>query len=498
LTMAITRPIRPSPGGERAVVEARWTRRRALGILLRGALAVVAGALIGGLVFRGYWYIVVGLVVVFPAAAALRQYRLAIVAVWLLGAPFVIVRESGSVGPLFWLIHRGLPVASVVVVAVSIFLGLRRTSFRLGWPELMMGGYVVASLVSIVFTSDDPVFTAHTLYDRVFVPMCLYLLVRLIEPDEVDLKRLLPVVVFVLISQTAIGVLSWFAPAVLPSDWLGLAGARTTGSLRHASAFATTLLFCGMLALHSALSIPRRTVVRWTLISLFLLTLVMCFFTLSRASWLASCVVILGLLFIYPRALARVAMVAVPIIAVVVITGFATGGAQLASQRLQSAESEQAALSRLPVALAAIRMFEAKPLMGWGYENFDRFDRRFQGAVGGYYPDKDEASHNVYLNLLAEQGLIGLTLFLGPAVWWLALTRSAVANMPRNGFMSHRLLTILWLVIASLFVVNQFSTMRNEFSSGLWWLTLGLIGSLIARYRSSQAGERAASPAAHS
>jgi hypothetical protein len=73
-----------------------------------------------------------------------------------------------------------------------------------------------------------------------------------------------------------------------------------------------------------------------------------------------------------------------------------------------------------------------------------------------------------------------------------------VANMPRNGFMSHRLLTILWLVIASLFVVNQFSTMRNEFSSGLWWLTLGLIGSLIARYRSSQAGERAASPAAHS
>jgi hypothetical protein len=60
-----------------------------------------------------------------------------------------------------------------------------------------MGGYVAASSISIVFTSSDPLFTLHTFYDRVFVPMCLYLIVRLIEPDEADLRLLVPVALFV-------------------------------------------------------------------------------------------------------------------------------------------------------------------------------------------------------------------------------------------------------------------------------------------------------------
>jgi O-antigen ligase len=312
------------------------------------------------------------------------------------------------------------------------------------------------------------------------------------------LRLLLPVALFILISQTAIGVLSWLAPDLLPSAWLGLAGARTTGSLRHAHVFGTTLLFCGMLAFHSALSVPRRAGVRYALIGLFLLAVVMNFFTLSRASWLASCVVVLGLLLVYPRTLRRLAIIAVPIIALVLASGLATGAGQLALDRLQSDESERAALTRLPVAVAAIRMFKEKPLVGWGYENFDRFDRQFQSTVGGFYPDKDDASHNDYLNLLAEQGLIGLTLFLGPVVWWLALTRSAIANMPRIGFVSHRLLIILWLVIASLFIVGQFATIRNEFSSGLWWVTLGLIGSLVDRFHSRRGDQRPASRGAYS
>lgn len=498
--MALSRHMFRSEEGKQASAQTLWAsaRHRTLRVPLQGAVAVVAGAVIGGLVFMGYWYVALGLVFVLPAAMALGRYRLAIVAIWLLVAPFVIVREDGSAHPLFWLIHRGLPLAAAVVVALGFVLGARRISSKLGWPEVMMAGYVVASLLSIVYTSIDPVFTAHTLYDRVFIPMCLYLIVRLVEPDEVDLRRLLPIVLFILITQAAIGALSWLAPGVLPSAWLGLAGARTAGSLLHAHVFATTLLFCGMLAFHGAWSVPRRAGVRSALIGLFLLALVMCFLTLSRAGWLASFIVLLGLLFVYPRALGRLAMSAVPIIALVLAAGLATGAGQLAGNRVGSAEAERSALSRLPVAVAAFRMFEEKPLVGWGYENFDRFDRQFQSTVAGFYPDKDDASHNVYLNLLAEQGLIGFALFLGPVVWWLALTRSAMANMPREGFLSRRLLIILWLVIASLIVVGQFSTLRNEFSSGLWWVTLGLIGSLVDRFRSTHAGSRTRSLRAHS
>jgi hypothetical protein len=123
----------PSEGGKQASPQDLWSARHdALGVRLQGALAVVAGAVIGGLVFTGHWYVAFGLVFVPPAAVALRRYRLAIVAVWLLGAPFVIVRDDDSAHPLFWLIHRGLPLVAVVVIVLGLLFGARRTLSGLG------------------------------------------------------------------------------------------------------------------------------------------------------------------------------------------------------------------------------------------------------------------------------------------------------------------------------------------------------------------------------
>ncbi len=52
-----------------------------------------------------------------------------------------------------------------------------------------------------------------------------------------------------------------------------------------------------------------------------------------------------------------------------------------ASSRLRSIP--ESALSRLPIIYASIRMFpEARPLFGWGYGNFGRYDHsEFQGRV---------------------------------------------------------------------------------------------------------------------
>ena len=178
-----------------------------------------------------------------PGVALLYRYRLAVVAIWLLAAPFVIETDSSAIRKLFWVVHRGLPVAALIVIGLGVLSNARRRPLRLGWPEVLMGGYVVASLGSIAATSADPMATAFLFYDRVFIPMCLYLVIRLVEPDESDLKRLLPVAIFVLLTQTALGVVSWIMPGALPSAWLGLEGARTTGSLVHPNVFAITLLF---------------------------------------------------------------------------------------------------------------------------------------------------------------------------------------------------------------------------------------------------------------
>jgi O-antigen ligase len=460
--------------------------------LLTGG-GLLAGAVIGRFIAAGQWYVALGLILLVPGVVLLHRYRLAVVAIWLLAAPFVIETDSGAVRKLFWVVHRGLPVAAVLLIGLGILSEARRgRSLRVGWPEVLMGGYVVASLGSIAAASADPTATAFLFYDRVFIPMCLYLVIRLVEPDGSDVKRLLPVAVFILLTQTALGVISWIAPGALPSAWLGLAGARTTGSLVHPNVFGITLLFCGMLALHGALSVPRRPSARWGLIGLFVLSLVMVFLTFSRASWLAGIVVIGGLLFVYPRALRRLIAVAVPILALVVAAGLISGTGEIARDRFLSESSEESALSRLPVAVASVRMFIEKPLTGWGYENFNVYDRQFQESVGGYFPEKDQSAHNVYLTILAEQGILGLALFLGPAIWWLVRTPSALRNMPTEGFLSRRLLIILWLAIGTHFAVNQFSNMRVVFGLGMWWVTLGLIGSLVDRYR--RPGESTAAP----
>jgi O-antigen ligase len=460
-----------------------WVSPERLRVAVLAGCAVLAGAAIGGLVTVGRWYAPLGLIVGLLGVSLLRRYRLAVITVWLLVAPFVVETDSTLLRKLFWLIHRGLPVAVLGVTVLGILVGDRRRSSRLGWPETFMGGYALASLLSIFYTSDDPLATAILFYDRVLIPMCLYLIIRLVEPDESELRQLVPVCVFILVTQSAFGVLQWIAPQLLPSAWLGLEGARTTGSLVHPNVFATTLLFCGLLSLHSALSVSRPRSSRWGLMILFLLSIVMVFLTFSRASWLAAIVVIGGLLFVYPRALRRLSLIAVPIVFLLLAAGLLSGIGKVAADRLESASSEQSALSRLPVAVAAVRMFEQRPLFGWGYENFQSYDRQFQTSVAGFYPDKDHASHNLFLTLLAEQGLLGFALYLGPTVWWLAVTPSALANMPQQGFLSRRLLIILWLIAGSFFIVNLFSNFRVTFGFGMWWVTLGLIGSLVDHYR---------------
>jgi O-antigen ligase len=444
----------------------------------------VAGILFAYLVSSGLWYVALGILVAAFAAITIIRYPAAAVILWLLLAPWVVETESDIVRKAFWLVHRALPLGTLAIIFLNSLVGIRTRKFpasTLGWPELMMFGYIVVSLLSIAYVSPDPLATSYLLYDRVIVPICLYTIVRLLEPDETDLKRLLPAVVFVLLSQVLIGTLSWTAPGILPAAWLELAGARTTGSLGHPNVLATTVLFCGLIILHMGLS--GRGVVRFWAIPLFGLALLTAFLTFSRASWLAGVIATSGALYIYRKSITQLAVVLAAGAALVLGSGMLASQIDFASERLRSERATESALSRLPVTYASLRMFHQKPLAGWGYENFDRFDRQFQSRVGNLVsPDKDHGSHNLYLTILAEQGIIGLTLFLGPTIYWFIRTWSSRRRMPASGFLSRKLVGVLWLIIASYIVVNSFSRMIVVFGLGLWWLTLGLAASLTARH----------------
>lgn len=446
--------------------------------------AVAGGAAIGALAGAGLWFVALALMLALPAFLVLHRQPLMVIPVWLVVSPLVSTTDGVGVRYVYWAVHRALPVAALAALAVSRVLGFRaRPLPRLGWPEALMGGYIVVTLLSIGYTAPDARANAYLLYDTVVIPMCLYLVVRLSDPDHAEVRRLVPAVVVVLAVQVAIGLLSWNLPGVLPDEWVRKAGERTTGTLRSADVFGTTMAFCGLFLLHVGVW-TRRRVGRAAAIALFLLATLMIFLSFSRASWLAGLLAATGALLVYRRQLGRVALFAAPVLLLVWASGVLTQQFDLAEYRLSSAQSEESALSRLPAAQAALRMLDREPVVGWGYQNFDVYSRPFQGQVGDLVgATKPHASHNLYLTTLAEQGITGFVLFVGPVVLWLLRTRAALPHLPRTGLLGRDFVFVLWLIVAAYHVTNNFSRMSVTTGLGLFWITLGLLAAVVERHR---------------
>jgi O-antigen ligase len=443
--------------------------------------AVLGTVVVAALVARGLWYVALAGALLLPGFVLLHRYPLVAVIAWLLIVPFVVETSNETLRKVYWVFHRGLPVATLLVIAIApaLGVGLRRAG-RLGWPEFFMVAYVIATVILIAYTSLDPAATTILFYDRVVAPICLYLIIRLVAPDERDLRRFAPVLLAVLLAQVAIGLISWAAPAALPADWQHNVGQRTGGSLKEPDVFGMAVLFCGLVLFHIAAASSNPVRQRVLAPAVIAVTALATFLTFSRSVWLAGCVAIVGTLLVHRVVVAKIALTLVALVVVVSASGALEGQLAFARLRLDSQASQESALSRLPVILAGTRMWEDKPLFGWGYENFDRYSPRFQGWVRGVFlPDKEHASHNFYITTLAEQGTVGFALLLAPAVIWLVRTIRRRRRLPRVGLMDRRLVIILWLVAASHVIVNNFMRMQVPFGLGIWWITLALIATLV-------------------
>lgn len=452
--------------------------------VLLGMGGVLLGLLAALLVASGYGILALALILVYPAFVVLHRRPLIVIPLWLFMGPLIAVTENPGIRALFWVVHRGLPLVALIAVLVGRVVSEHETPRpKLGLPELMMGGYLASSFASILYQSIEPFAVSYLLYDRVAAPMMLYLVIRLSEPRDQDLRNLMPVFVFVLLFETLVGAISWIAPGVLPSYWLNHTGSRTVGSLSEVNLYGSTVLIAGLFLFYGAMA-SRKPAKLVAGIWLFGLAVFMAFFTFSRASWLAAVFVVIGMLILRPKQVGVFLVVAVSTLALLVGSGALDEQLELADRRLLSEQSENSALSRLPVAVASVRMFNERPVVGWGYENFDRFDYQFHGSFANLvFPDRDHASHNLFLTLLAEQGLVGFILYLGPTAYWLIQTKKHYRRIPTSGYISQTLVIVSWLAILSHAVVNNFTRMQIPFGFGIYWIALGLIASTVYRFR---------------
>ncbi len=78
--------------------------------------------------------------------------------------------------------------------------------------------------------------------------------------------------------------------------------------------------------------------------------------------------------------------------------------------------------------------------------------------------------------------MIGFVLFLGPPAYWMVRTVKRWGSVPRSGGIDRRLLLLMWAAIAVFVIVNNFVVVSVTFGPGVYWLTLGLIASIVDRY----------------
>jgi O-antigen ligase len=470
-----------------------FIQTRAGKLLVRNWLFAIAavgfGLVVARLIVIGRWEIAAALVFVFPIIFILQRYPFLAILVWLILMPFLTPVDNSAARQVYWIVHRFLPPITLLIILLPSALGLTQKPLpRLGFPEWMMGGYVLASLISIWLNNPDPLATTYLFYDRTVVPIILYLIVRLSAPDESVIRWMVPAAFFIAISQSFIGTLSWFAPRLLPNVWVDYENRRTIGTLVNTNAYITTLVLVGFLVLHFGLNSSSKRIRLASTIT-FLLCAYGIFISFSRAGWLAGILAALGLVAIHPRYMMRLGLAILPLF--ILAAGlFMQDQLNWANQRLDSADS---AVSRVPVYAAGFRMFAAKPVTGWGYGNFDLYDFHFQmppifNMIGD---DKDHASHNVFITILAEQGVIGLIFFLAPVIYWLGVAVKRFSKLPKRGFWSRGLVVIFWMTILSHIVVYNFANMRIVFTLGMWWLSLGLIARFMDAHQPASVEEQA-------
>jgi len=422
------------------------------------------------------------MVIAVPTAVVFIRYPFAAILIWLLVAPFVEVTPTYTIRYIYWLIHRvTIPLALAMTIISS---GINRDKHRLpplGRAELAAVAFLALAVTWTLLEGFAIAAKLVHFYDRLLIPFLTYLLIQFIAPQDKDLKRLMPVLWIICVAECVIGIMSWYVPQWLPQEWLYLQGERTTGTFDEPAIYTSILMFCMLLLLHYGIH-HRSNTLRLILLLTFGLGAGGIFLSFSRGSWLAGLLVGLALLALYPKTMLRLyAGIFLFVIILSASTGLLTRYSSWASIRLEDKGTADARFSELH---ASLRMIQARPFFGWGYENFDRYDYQFLSAKDqAFLGYEEDTSHHTYLTIMAELGLVGLFLSVYPYFWWLSLTLKIRHRMPGEGFWSWHLLILLWLAILFCIVVSNFIDMRFfPFGLTLPWLSLGLIANIVRAY----------------
>jgi len=368
----------------------------------------------------------------------------------------------------------------LLVGVVGRLVVLRQRFFvaRATWP---MVGLTLLALTSVAGQPFDHE-TWSLLASKLIVPFALFHLAGLVFTEESRFRQfeVFALVVLAYLSFTAIaflvGVHSLIFPRFILDESLGFHADRARGPLLQAVANGVSLNILGLLALHAY----RRGSARGAKATLLLVSLpVAILATMTRAVWLSFAGSVLGLTVrLQNRRLRRrvvVASIAIAVVGLGTVMSF-HGLSGTLSERF---EERGPVDFRKAVYAGGWEMFLDRPWLGWGFHQMPFELPRY---VSGY-EEKVLYPHNTYLEMLVEQGVVGLALYLW-LMWeiW-RLGRGAIPDGEKNGFLNrefHR----MWPILLAVYWINAaLVVMSYQFVNGL---LLTMAGMLAAQQRRAQ------------
>ncbi len=362
-----------------------------------------------------------------------------------------------------------------------------KTSFpiRWDWPNGSMVIYLFFVCLSFFWAAgpEGALQYFSSIFRKILIPFMAFWLVRHLPISEIHLKRWLPGMVVLCIVECIAGMAAWFQPDVLPRMWPGFVnefgGVRITGTLSQADVYSASLLLFSTFIFHYGMHQNRR-LLQFCSSLFFSIGVVSIYLSFSRASWLALIIVLMVMALVYAKMIRPYAFRGL-LVGAALFVAVLRDKPDYAVKRLTTT---QTIVSRIVILNAGVSMFMAKPLLGWGYGSYDLYSKQFVTGVGGYEPTdwekKEAASHNTYLTMLSESGLVGFLLYWFPTVWAGALTMRSWLKLKRSlsedPFSNWRFLLVLWSNLGFTLIISAFIDIHFfPFLITLFWLILGLI-----------------------
>lgn len=344
----------------------------------------------------------------------------------------LLVVHATNVSPVLGL-RLGHAVASLVfwaplgLTAGALAIGLRRRTLELVWsPVLTLAVVFLAARTASVLVADDPWTSLGQLKPSIVAVAALVVVTTVLSSTRSH-EAITKVLLATLAGLAGLSVAQEFL-VHNHTDFFGFSGvlvgashlARHTGPEGDPNFWARTLVLFLPLALSvAAQPASRRGRVVWLAASVLMVQGLL--LTQSRGGILAgavAAVVWVACSGVSHRRLILVAPVA--LVGLLTIPGVQTRLATLSDLRRTSSElGDTSLVERLSAQRAGVAIFSEHPVLGVGAGTFEKVEPHFLLRTG-FASAVVTAPHNIYLEMAAESGVVGLAawlLFFGAALF---------------------------------------------------------------------------------